>query len=225
MRLASADFRSVGIAAMNQTQRSPGPFAPPHVMAQGLSVSRGERVLFQDLSFEVKSGGVLLLRGPNGAGKSTLLMTLAGIVRLDAGVIEGVGREDVHLLNYQSGLKGRLTVRENLQFWRVMNGASGLSVAEALDWVGIGGLEGLEAGYLSSGQLRRLALARLLVSYRPIWLLDEPDASLDLEGERLLGSLVDAHRQAGGVAIVATHHDLNLKEINGIKTVMLGGRA
>jgi heme exporter protein A len=209
---------------MNQPQRPPQPFAPPHVSARGLSVSRGERVLFEDLSFEVKSGGVLLLRGPNGAGKSTLLMTLAGIVRADAGTIEGIGREDVHLLNYQSGLKARLSVAENLQFWRVMNGLGGLSAAEALDWVGIGNLEHLEAGYLSSGQLRRLALARLLVSYRPVWLLDEPSAALDLEGERLLGSLIDAHRAAGGVAIVATHHDLNLKEINGVRTIMLGGQ-
>ncbi|MBN9310977.1 heme ABC exporter ATP-binding protein CcmA [Devosia sp.] len=210
---------------MNQPERFPPVFAPPNVTVRGLGVSRGERVLFADLSFEVQAGGVLLLRGPNGVGKSTLLMTLAGIVRPDAGEIEGIGREDVHLLTYQSGLKGRLSVSENLQFWRDMNGATGTQLDEALERVGIGGLAGLEAGYLSSGQLRRLALARLLVSARPVWLLDEPSAALDAAGERLLGALIDAHRGAGGIVIVATHHDLLLAEARGVETIMLGGPA
>lgn len=210
---------------MNQPQRFPPVFAPPIVTVRGLGVSRGERVLFADLGFEVRPGGVLLLRGPNGVGKSTLLMTLAGIVRPDAGAIEGIGREDVHLITYQSGLKGRLTVKENLKFWRDMNGASGIEPEVALEQVGIGGLAGLEAGYLSSGQLRRLALARLLVSARPVWLLDEPSAALDTAGERLLGLLIDAHRAAGGIAIVATHHDLMLADTQGVETIVLGGAA
>jgi heme exporter protein A len=192
-------------------------------MARGLTVARGERMLFAELSFEVKAGGVLLLRGPNGVGKSTLLMTLARIVRPDAGTVEGIGREDVHLITYQAGLKGRLTVGENLAFWRDLNGGTGLAPEAALEAVGIGALGGLEAGYLSSGQLRRLALARLLVSSRPIWLLDEPSAALDAAGERLLGWLIDAHRARGGVAIVATHHDLPLADPDGIETIMLGG--
>ncbi len=210
---------------MTQPQPSPGPFPPPHVTVHDLKVSRGERVLFEGLSFELAAGGVLLLRGPNGAGKSTLLMTLAGIVRPDAGSIAGIGRTDVHIINYLSGLKGRLTVNENLRFWGAMNGPNGPDPAEALDTVGIGRLAELEAGYLSSGQLRRLSLARLLVSPRPIWLLDEPSAALDLDGERLLGRLIDRHREAGGVAIIATHHDLNLADFSRVKTITLGGRA
>lgn len=225
MTLASGDVGSLGIAAMNQPQRSQAPFAPPHVMARGLTVTRGERMLFAELSLEVGAGGVLLLRGPNGVGKSTLLMALAGIVRPDAGTIEGIGREDVHLINYQSGLKGRLTVNENLAFWRDLNGGTGLAEEAALEQVGIGGLGGLEAGYLSSGQLRRLALARLLVSSRPVWLLDEPSATLDAAGERLLGLLIDAHRARGGIAIIATHHDLPLADPAGIETIILGGVA
>jgi len=91
--------------------------------------------------------------------------------------------------------------------------------------VGIGGLGVLEAGYLSSGQLRRLSLARLLVSARPIWLLDEPSAALDSEGETLLGRLIDAHRQRGGIAVIATHHELRLADQAGVETLILGGAA
>lgn len=209
------------MAAMNQPMPVSEAFHP-HLRASGLTVRRGERLLFADLSFELKSGGVLLLRGPNGVGKSTLLLALAGIVRPDGGTIEGAERTALHLLNYQSGLKGRLTVSENLKFWQAMNGANGLSVEAALDAVGIGGLGVLEAGYLSSGQLRRLALARLLVSERPIWLLDEPSAALDAEGEALLGRLIDAHRAQGGIAVIATHHDLSLADITGVETLVLG---
>jgi heme exporter protein A len=203
----------------------PDPSSAPHLTVRGLGVSRGERVLFESLSFEVATGGVLLLRGANGVGKSTLLMTLAGIVRPDAGTIEGIGREDVHLVSYQSGLKGRLSVSENLAFWRDLNGPTGVPVEAALEETGIGALAGLEAGYLSSGQLRRLALGRLLVSHRPVWLLDEPSAALDAAGERLLARLIDAHRASGGIAIIATHHDLPLAEDTGIETITLGSAA
>lgn len=199
--------------------------ALPKLAVRGLTVWRGERLLFENLAFEIAPGEVLLLRGPNGVGKSTLLMALAGIVRPNTGVVEGIERTAVHLLNYQSGLKPRLTVNENLAFWRAMNGETGLSVDAALDAVGIGGLGVLEAGYLSSGQLRRLALARLLVTERSIWLLDEPSAALDAEGEVLLGQLIDGHRGQGGMAVIATHHDLLLADRAGVETLLLGGVA
>ncbi|MGN6488501.1 MAG: heme ABC exporter ATP-binding protein CcmA [Devosia sp.] len=222
MTLASGDLGSLGMAAMNQPMPVSEAFQP-HLSVRGLSVRRGERWLFTDLDFALGPGGVLLLRGPNGVGKSTLLLALAGIVRPDAGSIEGAEPTELHLVNYQSGLKGRLTVGENLKFWQAMNGANGLAVEAALDMVGIGGLGGLEAGYLSSGQLRRLSLARLLVSARPIWLLDEPSAALDAAGEALLGRLIDAHRARGGIAVIATHQDLSLADPAGIETLTLGG--
>lgn len=191
------------------------------VRVRGLAVRRGERLLFDALDFDLAPGGVLLVRGANGVGKSTLLMALAGIVRAEAGTVEGIEPVALHLLNYQSGLKGRLGVAENLRFWRDMYGAGGVSIEAALERVGIGTLSGLEAGYLSSGQLRRLSLARLLVSLRPLWLLDEPSAALDAAGEALLGQLIDAHRRTGGMAIIATHHDLPLAEPAGIATLVL----
>jgi len=199
----------------------PDPQQAPSIRVRGLAVRRGERLLFDALDFDLAPGQVLLVRGPNGVGKSTLLLTLAGIVRPEAGRIEGIAATDLHLLNYQSGLKSRLSVEENLGFWRAVNGPTGLDPQSALQHVGIGALGSLEAGYLSSGQLRRLSLARLLVSRRSIWLLDEPSAALDAAGEALLGRLVDAHRADGGMAVIATHHDLPLAEPTGVATLVL----
>lgn len=218
------------MGVMNSTEPASGAAAPTTLIARSLTVLRGERLLFENLSFTVQAGAVLLLRGANGAGKSTLLLTLADIVRPDVGSVtyevDGQPAEratKLHLLGYQSGIKSRLTVLENLSFWRQMYGPSGLSEHHALQELGIARLAELEAGYLSSGQNRRLALARLLASYRNIWLLDEPTATLDAEGEALLARLIDQHRERGGITVIATHHDLALANRSGIETLTLGG--
>jgi heme exporter protein A len=121
-------------------------------------------------------------------------------------------------------VKGRLTVEENLSFWRDVNGGSG-DAGEALDIVGLGAIADLEAGHLSAGQTRRLALARLIVAPRPIWLLDEPTAALDAEGDALVGRLIDAHLAQGGLCIAATHLPLVLSDTGRIATLTLGGAA
>ena len=187
----------------------------PSLSVRDLTVRRGERTLFAGLNFAAGAGETVLLRGPNGSGKTSLLLAIAGFLRPDAGTIAFGGSEEtppaLHLMLPLPGLKPRLTVGENLAFWRTVNGADGMAAADALDRVGLGGLGDLEAGHLSTGQLRRLALARLLVSQRPIWLLDEPTSALDAEGDKLVAGLIDAQCAAGGIVIAATHHDLALK--------------
>ena len=189
--------------------------------AENLTLRRGERLLFAGIAFALTPGSLLLLRGPNGAGKSSLLATLAGILPPTAGVVVWAEEAPPHVLGHQSGVKTRLTLVENLDFWRRVNGASGVSADAALESVGLGGLGAIEAGHLSAGQTRRLGLARLLVTDRPVWLLDEPTASLDTKGDALVAALIAERLRTGGAVIAATHHD-----IAGVtETLILGGAA
>lgn len=204
-------------------------FPPLALRAEGLSCGRGGTVLSHDLHFSLQGGQCLVLRGPNGAGKSTLLLTLAGIVRPLGGKfgLDGA-EEDMPLLHYcghRNAIKQRLSVWENLQFWRTINGPTGLESEAALEKVGLGHLAQLDAGFLSAGQTRRLALARLLVSLRPLWLLDEPTAALDADGHKLVADLIDEHLQAGGMVVAATHDPIVLKNPQNTETLVLGARA
>jgi len=207
---------------------SPDAPPPPVLAARNLTVSRGGRQLFAGLDVSVPPGGALLLRGPNGAGKTSLLLALCGAIRLETGDVQfsgagadGDGAGRLHLLLVQNAVKPRLTVGENLEFWRTLNGPDGIATGAALERVGLGGLESIEAGHLSTGQTRRLALARLLVSQRPVWLLDEPSTALDSDGEALVRDMIVAHCAAGGIAVVATHHDLGLSGRGiGLETLM-----
>jgi heme exporter protein A len=177
---------------------------------ENLALRRGERQLFADLSFALAPGQLLLVRGPNGAGKSSLLLTLAGILRAESGKVDWHAEEPraLHLLAHLPGVKTRLSLAENLRFWRQVNGPTGISLQAALETVGLGGLDGLDAGYLSAGQTKRLALARFLVTDRKIWLLDEPTASLDAAGDALVARLVTERLASGGAVIAATHDDI-----------------
>jgi heme exporter protein A len=207
-------------------------FPPRRIAVGDLACRRGERVLFSELDFTLGPGEILLLRGPNGAGKTTLLMALAGLFVPEAGLIEIAGRDpedrpgaDIGLLTHLSAIKPRLTLDENLSFWAGLYAVPRAGVAAALDIVGLGPIADLEAGYLSAGQTRRVALARLILSERPIWLMDEPTSALDADGEALVGRLIDAHLDRGGLVVAATHHDLALAETGRAHTLTLGTAA
>jgi len=200
-------------------RRAPGPDEQAgegcrmRLSGRDLSVSRGGRRVFEGLSFALSSGDLIAVTGANGAGKSTLLRLVAGLLRPDGGSIAldpepAEGRaQAIHYLGHLDGLKPRLTVRENLLFWRRLWQGTG-DIDDSLDSVGIGGLDYLHVASLSAGQKRRVALARLLIHARPVWLLDEPATSLDASGEAMLGGLVERHLAAGGMAMAALHRPL-----------------
>jgi heme exporter protein A len=206
MTLASAASGNIGMWPMSPEQ----PSGTPLLTVRDLAVSRGGRVLFEGLGFSVGAGSLLLLRGPNGAGKSSLLLALAGVLRPSAGTLDWHAEEPpkLHLFSHQPGVKSRLTLLENLSFWGAVNGRHGIEPQVALEQVGLGNLGALDAGYLSAGQTKRLALARLLVTDRRLWLLDEPLAALDAEGDTLVVRLIAARLESGGAVIAATHDDL-----------------
>lgn len=185
---------------------------PMLIQVTTLELNRGGRLLFTDLSFYLWRQGILLVKGPNGAGKSSLLQVLAGILRPDSGrvgwYLDDPDAPKLHYLGHAPGVKSRLTAAENLAFWREVNGPTGIAVGDALEQVGLGGLADIEAGHLSAGQTRRLALARLLVSKRPVWLLDEPTSSLDSAGHELVGRMMRDHAAAGGTVMAATHDEI-----------------
>ncbi|WP_328765898.1 heme ABC exporter ATP-binding protein CcmA [Devosia aurantiaca] len=191
---------------------------------QGLAVGRGETILARGLALDVAGGSGLLLRGPNGSGKSTLLLTLAGLLAPVEGTvtIEGHDPDDgpaLHYCGHRNAVRARITVRQTLDFWAALNGHTGLGADAALERVGLGKTAKLDAGYLSAGQQRRLVLARLLVSRRPLWFLDEPSAALDADGRVLLAELLSAHLAEGGLAVIATHDDI---AVSALTTLQLG---
>ena len=182
--------------------------------AEGVSSERGGRLVFEGLSFTVGDGETLAVVGPNGSGKSTLLRILAGLLPETAGSVTidpepEISRSGVmHYLGHRDGLKQAMSVRENLDFWQKIFADPGLSPLDALDRVRLGHLIDLPTSYLSAGQRRRVAIARLLAVRRPIWLLDEPTSALDAASEKDLGAIMAEHLAAGGTIVAATHLSL-----------------
>jgi heme exporter protein A len=176
---------------------------------QGLCVARAGVMVLEDLNFSLVAGQALVLRGPNGLGKTTLLRTLAGLQPPLSGYVSN-WQDDLSYAAHADGLKSVLSVQENLSFWAEVYGHS--AVTAAMEAMNLTALSRHRAAELSAGQKRRLGLARLLVTGRWLWLLDEPTVSLDAASVALFVGVVRAHLARGGAAIIATHVDLGLPE-------------
>ncbi len=210
------------------------------LIAENLTLERGNRKIADGISFQLDSGNALLLTGPNGSGKSTLLRALAGYLHPASG--QGVWRaespdeagdgdtgevsEVCQFVGHLDGIKAHLTVAENLRFWATYlagpaDAARGLAdrVEDGLEQFALEALAEIPAGYLSAGQKRRLGLARLAVVARPLWLLDEPTVSLDVRSVGVLVNAINRHLDTGGMAVIATHVPMELKSS---RTIELG---
>ncbi|WP_433761348.1 heme ABC exporter ATP-binding protein CcmA [Brucella anthropi] len=191
--------------------------------AENLAGERGGETIFAGLSFALGEGEALVVTGPNGSGKSTLLRIISGLLQPEAGKVEL--REDgtvfpvraaCHYLGHQNAMKPALSVRENLSFWQKFNGAAQTEIDEALEAVDLPGVEHLPFGYLSTGQKRRVSIAKLLVSHRPLWIVDEPTAGLDKASEARFAELMRGHMRDGGMIVAATHIPLGLEGVSAL---------
>lgn len=194
------------------------------LVADGLTLARGARSLVSGLSFAVDAGESLVVTGRNGAGKTTLLRAIAGLFSPSAGTIrlEGAGpdrsvSEDCHYFGHLNAIKSGLTVEENARFWSRYLGGAGESIDIALATFGLAELRDIPAAYLSAGQKRRLGLARLLLARRPLWLLDEPTASLDADSQAILTDVIGVHVMGGGMLVAATHAPLGIGKMRELR--------
>lgn len=190
---------------------------------EGLACARGGVRVLEGVSLALRPGAALVVTGPNGIGKTTFLRSIAGLQPPEAGVVEGPP-EGVAYAAHADGVKAVLTVAENLSFWASVYGA-GREVAGAMTALNLGALADRPAAQLSAGQRRRLGLARLLVSGRRLWVLDEPTVSLDVASVALVAGAVRAHLAGGGAALIATHADLGLPEAEGLDLSRYRARA
>ncbi|MDB5550758.1 MAG: ccmA [Rhizobium sp.] len=188
-----------------------------------LAARRGEDLIFSGISFTLGSGEALIVTGRNGSGKSTLIRVIAGLLASEAGrvtvSVDGAAipraAEACHYLGHRNAMKREMTVEENLAFWKRFmddfSGGVGVAPEDAAAQLGLAELLHLPFGYLSAGQQRRMAMAKLLCAWRPVWLLDEPTAAVDVQSEELFAGLMKAHLVRGGSIIAATHQELGLE--------------
>jgi heme exporter protein A len=199
--------------------------------AWNLSIERGGRRVIAGLSFEAPAGSALVVTGPNGAGKTSLLRALAGFLPIEAGGFELTGGdnertigEQAHYLGHADGVKSALTAGENLAFAAAILGGDSSRTAQlaALAALGLRHVIDFPARLLSAGQRRRVALARLLVAQRPLWLLDEPATALDAAAQSALAAVMRAHLDRGGILVAAAHGSIGL---DGAEELRLGADA
>ena len=186
--------------------------------ARELSCIRDERVLFSDLNFTLKSGQILLIEGRNGAGKTSLLRILTGFRKPESGDLfwsdERIDNtqefyQDTAYVGHNNGLKDTLTAEENLRYAQSL-AITTLSIDNAMEQVGLNGYQETLVRFMSAGQRRRLALARLLCTHKPLWILDEPFTSLDRASIKLFEQFIETHANQGGLVIMTSHHDTSI---------------
>lgn len=200
----------------------------PVLEAQHLTCERDDRYLFRDLSFQLLPGSLTRIEGPNGAGKTTLLRILCGLMDFYEGEViwrgesrrsvqEAFNRETLYL-GHKSGVKTLLTPLENLAHSLAARRAIREDqLLQALEAVGLAGYETVPCHSLSAGQQRRVALARLLLSDEPLWILDEPFTAIDLAGVAALEQCILDRVAAGGTVVLTTHHDFKFQDLQSIK--------
>lgn len=213
--------------------------APPLLAVEALSCERDERWLFRELDFMLSSGEILQIEGPNGSGKTTLLKILSGQFNDHEGEVYWRGQPvsrargdflaSLLYLGHQPGIKGALTALENLAWYQALGGVVGRAAGVdsvnaswvALAAVGLAGFEDVPAQQLSAGQQRRIALARLHLTPRALWVLDEPFTAIDIEGVAALEQLLLAHAERGGSVVMTTHH--RFSDPSRLRRIQLGG--
>jgi heme exporter protein A len=178
----------------------------PFLAAENLACRRGERLLFRRLSFRLEAGMACHMTGANGAGKSTLIRALAGLTTPYAGEVRREGT--LALLAERTGLDPDLPLARALAFWFALDGVSDSSATMAR--LRLSGLAEVPVRYLSTGQQKRAALARVLGQAATVWLLDEPLSGLDTASQSLVSALVREHCAAGGIALIASHQPLDV---------------
>ena len=177
------------------------------ITVTNINCTRGVRQVLQGVSFSLTAGDCLILRGPNGIGKSTLLRVLAGLGPMAGGTVD-INPEDVAYSGHLDAVKFQLTVQENLAFWAGVYDTD--QTTEVIIRFGLTELKNRLAASLSAGQKRRLGLARMTLSGRTIWLMDEPTTSLDAQHTKLIAQSISDHCAGDGIVILSTHLDLNV---------------
>jgi len=202
------------------------------VIAENLAAFRGERMIFRHVSFELAPGQALILHGPNGSGKTTLLRVIAGLLGAMAGRLRLLGADDnpltdeardraFHFVSHVGIVRAQMRVRETLEFHAALLGAPKASADMALDDWALRPLADHSGSMLSAGQRHRLALARLSLQKRDLWLLDEPLVALDMASKTRLNAAAEKHLEEGGIIIAASHESF----LGDPRTINLGPRA
>ncbi|GLX79170.1 cytochrome c biogenesis ATP-binding export protein CcmA [Thalassotalea insulae] len=193
---------------------------PTLLSTRQLTCIREERILFEQLDFDVCAGEILQIEGPNGAGKTSLLRILAGLSQPYEGSVSFKGTNITHdreyynqhllYIGHLAGIKGEMTAQENLSFNLALSGLDKSQAESTLAEVNLLGFEDALASHLSAGQHRRIALAKLWQSQAPVWILDEPFTAIDKHGVKTLENLMLKHAKQGGCVILTTHQDLTI---------------